>query len=271
MIGGTHSNDGAVPYFMFVNAIFGTFAYFGVDLTLFSAKTLVDHAGLQGTVTFSYCKMPATYTLTDTVSSSNAMHADVRTIGCTNDTGLGSTNALEQFAAYNGQGYMDHEQTIYYTAGASTGAAAGNFSIAIKPEIYQTHPFVGYNGRTHNWQESWLEGDGTAKTLTVFINTDDTVDYVEGEVILEVMYMDAAGTAQMNYVTNRPSIISPVTPAALTDGVNGDWAGALTHAQELSVALAPDYQGPLMWRVWLHKAYAATPKTLYLNPKEVIT
>jgi hypothetical protein len=268
MFGGLVSAVGTFPSFMLDGNITGRILFMGVDLTAASGKTLADMGGFKASVLFSYCKMPATWTLADTANP-NSLHGFIRAVACTNDTGLGSTASIETFEDYNTYGFLDHEQTIVYTGGADTGATGGAFSLAIQVEENSTLEGLLY--KTHDWVEAWFEGDGTNKTVTIHINSDAAVDLVFGDAWLEVFTVSPTGDAQMELTTYGHDALIPPTPTTIVDGVNGDWAGSLTKAQELAVTVAPDYQGPILWRVCVAHRYASAPKTVYIDPLAVIT
>ena len=70
----------------------------------------------------------------------------------------------------------------------------------------------------------WLEGDGTAKTLTVFVsNSNGVQEWSDDEVWVEVSYPSESGGARHTRRTTQPHLLA--TPSLLTDDAASDWNG----------------------------------------------
>ncbi len=104
-------------------------------------------------------------------------------------------------------GTVDIETTAVRTGGASDGATGG-FSYALTA-IRVSDNVVGV---ISPWMRVWVEGDGAAKTLTVFIANDDTESagnlLQDDEVFLEVGFPSEAGISQYDYRPNESAPLS---------------------------------------------------------------
>jgi hypothetical protein len=159
------------------------------------------------------------------------------------------------------EGEIVEETTAVRTGGASDGAT-GAFSHAYTPTANDTRdnylPLVG------PWMYIWIAGDGTSKTLTVYIANSGAGDYQDDEVYLEVLYPSEAGGAQHAHKSNQMGLLG--TAANVTDDTTSTWGTGANNPQKLQLTVAPDYEGPLYCRVHFAKNFAASPETLYVDP-----
>jgi hypothetical protein len=115
----------------------------------------------------------------------------------------------------------------------------------------------------------WIEGDGTAKTLTVHIANSGAGDYQDDEVWLEVFSPSDVGDAMHTFTTNQLDLLG--TPSNVTDDTDSVWGAGASNPQKLEVSISPDYEGPIAARVHFAKNFTASPETLYVDPKLEIT
>ena len=171
-----------------------------------------------------------------------------------------SRNSLEG-EAWNGT--FDNDFSFTRESGASD-LARGAFSRKMTPIADSTQewtlPLEGIE------EHFLLEGDGTSKTMTVYIANDGGADLDDDEIWVEVHYPSEDGDARHYYTDTRPTLLG--TPNTLTDDTESDWNGdgaGSNNAQMIQVPLAPDYTGPVMWRVFVGKRQSS-PDNFYYDP-----
>ena len=160
--------------------------------------------------------------------------------------------------------------TSFTRAGGANDGASGAFARKMTPHVNMTRE--GYVGLSGPWENVWIAGDGTSKTLSAYIANNGGADLQDDEVALEITYPSEAGGAKHDYKTSLMRLLG--TPADVTDDTTSDWnsggAGS-NNAQTLSLSIAPDYEGPLRWRIIFYKRFAASPDSLYYDPKADIS
>lgn len=241
----------------------GVTKFIGCDFSGSEATPIVDLVTFfSGTIEFWNCRMPASHALTGGTSSG---YFSVTNYGSDDQTGLTDTNSEQQFEQHTNAGTVDVETTVVRTDGADDGATGGWSWGVVANNVTDNVVSV-----ITPWMYVWVEGDGTAKTLTVFIANDDTEGagnlLEDDEIYLEVVFPSAAGISMFDRVTNRLTLLGTAADIA-TD--SSTWGTGGNNKQKLTQSISPDYQGPVYCRV--HFSKSATPPVLYVDPKPEIT
>ena len=155
------------------------------------------------------------------------------------------------------------DETTAVRTGGATDRATGTFSWAMTPNAGDT--IDNYLPLYSPWIRSWIRGDGTSKTITVYIANSGAGDYQNDEVWLEAHYPAEDGGAQHAFKTNRMPLLG--TAANVTDDTDSTWGTGASNPQKLELSIAPDYSGPIYVRVAFAKNFASSPETLYVDPK----
>ncbi len=246
----------------------GSAKFYNCDFSGMDA-TLVNVASFRGTtVEFHNCKMPANHILT--TGTATGLYT-VANYGSEDSTGLTTGGSEQALEIHTHQGTVDIETTVVRTGGA-TDLAAGLFAYAVVANNV-TENFVGVEVPL---AEIWVEGDGTAKTYTVFIANDTaSTDFQDDEVYLRLEYPSEAGISMYDYLPNegapsdgggRTQLLG--TPADLTDDTGSTWGSGGNNHQKLSQSIAPDYEGPVRGTLIYSRSGA---DTLYVDILPVIT
>jgi len=181
------------------NEFTGDLKLLGCDLSGVNA-TLSNINDFQGGILeFLNCKLPASYILTTgAIVESYA----VVNYGGNNTTGLGSADSEQEYRSETHIGVVDEEVTKVRTGGADDEATGvgGPWSYALTLNNV-TDNFISL---FTPWMGIWVEGDGTAKTITVHIASDESsVDRQDDETYLQVEFPDEAGTSIFNILPNE--------------------------------------------------------------------
>lgn len=239
--------------------------FVGVDLSGFGNNNILG-TGNTGTFKFVNCKVPATFGL----SSGNLVNKECRIImiGCTSDTTVGNTSSIQDYKYRDAYGDIVNESTIVRTGGATDGAS-GLFSYALTPNASATLESSLAN-LASPWISVWVSG-GSAKTITVFIANDSaSTDYNQDEVWCEFYTVDDGDTAQHDQ-TFDPALARLLDSTTIvTNDTGSTWGTGGNNHQKFSVTTTQGYEGFVYARVHLAKRQA-TPDTLYLDPKPVVT
>jgi len=216
------------------------------------------------------CDMPASHTLT-TGTATNSYR--IENWGSDDTASLGSSASERQLEIITNEGTVDIEETRVRTNGADDGAS-GDFSWALDC-VDSDANLVGV---VSPWMGIWVEGDGTAKTLDVFIANDSaSTDLQDDEVYLEIIFPSEAGDAKHDYRPNEEA--GPTTfgranllasAANLTDDTGSTWGSGANNHQKLTATIDPDYQGLVRCRVWYTKPDADNV-ILYVDPNPEIS
>ena len=253
------------------NEFTGVVRLFGCDLSGCNA-TLFDYSNFQGArVELWNCKMPASHILTTGTATG---FYTVANYGSEASTALGSTDSEQALQIHTHQGEVSIETTAVRTGGADD-KATGGFAWALTANNVNDN-FVGV---VSPWMYAWVEGDGTDKTLTVYIANDDAESagnlLQDDEIFLEVAFPSEAGISMHDYLPDhgapgdgggRMQLLGTAVDIA-TD--SSTWGTGGNNKQKLTQSIAPDYQGPLYCRV--HFSKSATPPILFIDPLPEIT
>lgn len=220
----------------------------------------------QTSVNLSNCKIHASSALTTGTIVESFEFVFAQTSSVTGKTTGGSFLELDIITS---EGDIVLETTAVRTGGADDGGD-GAWSLAFTPGVNGTRDnLIGLVGP---WISQKIVGDGTAQTLTVHFANDLAEDagnkYDNDEVWIELRAPSESGTADYDYYTTQMDL--GATPSEITTETVG-WGTGAANDQRLSITLAPDYNGLLQWRVIFSKNFGATPDTLYVDPKAVLS
>ena len=110
-----------------------------------------------------------------------------------------------------------------------------------------------------------------SKTFDVFI-TNDTADFTDSEVWLELSYQDTAGEPQWVRATDRAVITASGT--AQDDDTSSTWVGtgpSFTYKQKLSVTATIGEAGQVRLRVGIAVASIASSRYFYIDPMVAVS
>lgn len=177
-----------------------------------------------------------------------------------------SSGSIQNIDILTGNGNITNETSIVRTNGADDGGT-GAWSLAFTPTVDNTlETFRGLKGL---WMAFEIIGDGTNKTVTVFIANSGSLDYDDDDVWLEIIYPSEGGTAQYENLSTEMDLLG--TPTVVTDDVGSTWGTGGDNHQKLQLTIAPDYEGIAYCRVVFAKAFASDPETLYVDPLPVLS
>jgi len=176
------------------------------------------------------------------------------------------TTRQEEYEVYSFRGDIIQDTVNHLTTGAANDGL-NDYSLAYTLTV--ANVLENYVPMYGEWMVVDVDGDGTSKTLTVLINNSGASDLTDQEVWLEAAPCSATGTAKADWHTGQMQLLG--TPSSSNSFISNDttaWDGSLTQAQKLTIAIAPDYDGPLYCRVLYAKT--GTPPTLYVNPEPTV-
>lgn len=255
----------------FVNAAYRTGAVFGntgsldlrcsgSDFSGFTNATvceIVDLAsGCQLTGHITNCLTAATWTpaTTPTAQSSDLLF-----------TNVGSEDAPTYCYHLGHCGSLVSSTAVYRTSGATVEGVACSWLVTT----------IAGNSEASPYKSPWIYGliDSTgSKTFTVYI-TNDTADFTDAEVWLEVEYLATADEAQYTLATDHRASLT-ATAAAQTDDVTSTWNGAgpsYTYKQSLAVTATVNETGTYRARVVCGVASVASSRYFYIDPKVTVS
>ena len=247
----------------------GTAIFDSCDLSG-SAATLVDIAGfVGGRVEFHNCKFPASHVLTTGTAAANYFVANY---GSEDNTGFNSADSEQAFEINTLEGAVDIETTAVRTGGADDEAtdSGGPFSFALTVANVTDN----YVGLESPWMQTWVEGDGTAQTINVYLANnaaENAANLIEtNEIYLDVRAPDEAGTSIYSFWPDDGAPgdgggfenLLDASPADLTT-TSETWGTGANNDQKLTQSIAPDYRGWVYARVVYSRSGGIV---LYLDP-----
>jgi hypothetical protein len=227
----------------------------GVDL---SALTVPIATACTNSIKVLNCRMPTSYTVI-TNRPANGI-GSVEIIGSSNATGIANDSSVQDYTKEDTYGTIDVEVTNVRTGAADDGAS-GVFCYAMTPGVNLTKESTG--ALKSPWLSTWVTG-GSSLTCTVYIANDGGVDYNEDDVWVEWITPDDGDTAQHDVDIPLGRFLDNST--AVTDDTVSSWVTA-ANPQKFVKTFTPGYEGWVQARVHFAKRFAATPDTLYLDPK----
>lgn len=154
---------------------------------------------------------------------------------------------------------------IVRTGGASIEDIACSWLVTTTANCGENAPFYS----------PWIYGHITttgSKTFDVCI-TNDTADFTDAEVWMEVEYMGAADSPLYTLGSDQRATIT-TTPAAQTDDTTSTWTGAgpsYTYKQKLSVTATVNETGLYRARVAVGVTSIASSRYFYVDPKVTVS
>lgn len=240
--------------------------FYGFDLTNLGDNKIQSPTTGASQNKFMNCKTPATFTKMGATPTGS--RAGVLMIGCNSASTKGATTSYQDYYSGDAFGTVITESTIVRTGGASDGAS-GLFSYAMTPHIDAT--LEGSSATLKSpWMNVWLAGG--ANTVTVYIANDTAAtDFNQDEVWVEFYTPDAGDTAQhdQNFDPANTRLLESAT--IITDDTGSTWGTGGNNHQKMSATVTTGFEGWAYARLHFAKRYAATPATLYLDPKIAVT
>jgi hypothetical protein len=121
------------------------------------------------------------------------------------------------------------------------------------------------------WIYGYIGSTGS-KTFDLYI-TNDTADFTDAEVWLEVEYLGTADGAKWDRATDQRATIT-TTAAAQADDTTSTWNGtgpSFTYKQKLSVTATVAEEGQFRARVCVGVASIASSRYFYIDPKVTVS
>ncbi len=189
--------------------------------------------------------------------------------GCSSTTGKTTGGSFLEFDVVANTGVITQETTVVRTGGADDGGD-GAYALAFTPNIDGTRDAT--LGLIGPWTDFYLEGDGTAQTVNLFICNSAAEAggnlLQDDEVAMELEYMSPLGDALYDNETTLVDL--EATPSNVTtDG--STWGTGGNNKQVLSKAVSPDYTGMVRVRMVVYKHYSSSPVTTYQDPLPTVT
>jgi hypothetical protein len=234
----------------------------GCDLSGFTNATLCewfDDANVLGPIVVSNCLAAATWGLLDGYAISAA--------GSILATNCGPETAPTFLVFANDRGAVISSASIYRTGGAQIESTACSWLCTTDgtATAAEGNPFL----------TPWIYGTTTAgsKTFTLYI-TNDTADFTDAQVWLEVEYLGTDDEAKWELVTDQRATIL-TTAAAQTDDTTSTWNGAgpsYTYKQSLVCAsVSVGEAGLYRARVAVGLTGIAAGRYFYIDPKVTVS
>ncbi len=235
----------------------------GIDFTNLTTPTLVQPSATIGSVYMAHCKTPASYTAIN--SGSTVGHGQALSL-----VNVGNTNRPWHRNLRTSTGLLEATSSIKVTGGATidgTGFSWGGPTAGIET----TADCNEDNQFCLPWVYGTFDSTG-AKTVSVPI-VNDTANFTNAEVWLEVEAMETASSSEWTYLSSARATRLSTAEAHATDS-GSTWTGtgpSYTYKQTLSQATTVAVTGMFRWRVVIGLASIASSRNFYIDPKETIT
>jgi hypothetical protein len=164
----------------------------------------------------------------------------------------------------NFTGTVISSSAIYRSSGATVESAACSWLITTNSACAEGYPLES------PWIYATISSTGS-KTFTVYI-TNDTADFTDSEVWLEVEYLSTSNEAITAIATDHRTITT--TAAAQTDDTASTWNGtgpSFTYKQSLAVTATVNEDGLYRARVCCGVASIAGSRYFYVDPLVTVT
>lgn len=227
----------------------------GGDLSGFPASTpIVDAQYITGPVVFDHMILPVNATLWN--GAYYPLHGgSVMFVNCS------SANEPSMLATRDYRGGVTSKTTVYRNGGGEVEGAPWAWLLYTSSVAREAAPL----------KTPWIYGefDSTGnKTVSLYI-TNETADFTDAEVVLEIEAMETANEAQFSLSSNARTVTA--TGAAHADDTTSTWTGVTgTYKQVLSCAVAVGQAGQFRVRVCVGVASLATSRSFYVDPKVVV-
>ena len=226
----------------------------GSDFSGFTNATVCEITTgiMSGATTFSNCKTAATWTPASTGTPS--------TMGRITFINCGSSNAPTYLYDSRLYGEIVSTTSIYRSSGATVEGVANSWLVTTTTSCSQDEPY--YSPEIHGY----ISSTGS-KTFDLYI-TNDTADFYDNEVWLEIDYL---GTASSGQWSNKTDYMADrlATAAVQTDDTTSTWNGSgpsYTYKQKLSVTATVNTAGMFRARVCVGVASIASTRKFYIDP-----
>lgn len=235
--------------------------FYGTDIGTLSTGNVMNAGGAEDTfVRLVNCEMSSGYTLFGGTIATLDVWVEV--ISSSNATGISSGSSVRVYEYQDLTGSVSAETTAIRTTGGANDGASGGFSYALTPAVDSTIESV--QGVRCPTLSTWVDGDGTSKTATVYIANSGASDYRDDDVIVHVFSPSAAGTTQHDLTRLGDKIAGTTT--VITDDTVSSWGTGAANPQKLEISIAPDYSGEVYIIIEFCKTFPSSPETLYVDP-----
>jgi hypothetical protein len=176
----------------------------------------------------------------------------------------GPADAPTYLFQQNSRGTLASSDSIYRTGGATVEGDATGWLITTTAACDEGSPF----------QSQWIYGEVSStgsKTFTVYI-TNDTADFTDAQVWLELEYLGTADEANTTLASDHRVITT--TAANQTDDTTSTWNGtgpSFTYKQSLAVTATVNETGQYRARVCVGLASIAGSRYFYIDPKVTVS
>lgn len=176
----------------------------------------------------------------------------------------GPADAPTYLYQQNSRGTLASSASIYRTGGATVEGDATGWLVITTAACAEGSPFYS----------QWIYGEVAStgsKTFTVYI-TNDTADFTDAQVWLEVEYLGTAGEANTTLTSDHRVITT--TAANQTDDTGSTWNGAgpsFTYKQSLAVTATVNDTGQYRARVCVGLPNITDNRYFYIDPKVTVS
>ena len=178
---------------------------------------------------------------------------------------VGPADAPTSYLKRNTYGDVVSSTAIYRSTGATIEGDATSWLVTTTAAAVEGAPFL------LPWIYGTVGSTG-AKTFDIYI-TNDTADFTDAEVWMEVEYLATSDVGTWTLATDQRATIV-TTAAAQTDDTTSTWYGAgpsFTYKQMLSVGATIGETGQYRARVCVGKASIASSRYFYIDCKANVT
>jgi hypothetical protein len=231
----------------------------GCDFSGFDSSCEIVDSATESVYTFNNCLLGATFTPTTAIARS-AFFCSLYNCG--------SSDEPTSLYLLNDFGSIISTSSIYRTSGAEIETIAAALLVTTSARCSEASPVYS----------PWIYGEVAStgsKTFTVYI-TNDTADFTDAEVWLEVEYLGTADEANTTLVSDHRTITT--TAANQTDdttsvwvGLNNSGQGLADYMQSLSVTATVGETGQYRARVCVGVASIAGSRYFYIDPKVTVS
>jgi hypothetical protein len=240
-----------------VSAAAGDIVIDGSDFSGFTNGTSCEIVGGDnyGAITISNCLTAATWVPVLTVP---------RLGGCVFITNTGPADDPTYLYMYTIFGLVVSSSAIYRSTGATIEGANTSWLVTTSSVCSEGSPF------TTPWIYFKVSSTGS-KTFDLY-TANDTADFTDAQVWLEVEYFGTADEANTSLVSDHRTITT--TAANQTDDTSSTWNGSgpsFTYKQKLSCSATVNETGMHRARVAVGVASIAGSRFFYIDPQITVT
>lgn len=225
---------------------------FGAIYNTLSSKTIVSN-----------CVSGETFVIDDSAAGTNP-YSDGQVVV----SNFGVADAPAFFYQKTSSGRIISSSSTYRTGGASFEGVNGSWLVIIGGAYAER--FESFPARLP-YIYGYLSSAGS-KTFDLYI-TNDTADFTDAEVWLQVEYLGTANSPKWELATDQRATIT-TTAAAQTDDTTSTWVGtgpAFTYKQKLSVTATVAEEGQFRARVCVGVASISAARNFFIDPKVTVS